>query len=75
MDFPTKDELVAGNRGVEEVQEIINVDSLGYLSLDGTINSTFNDDKNFCTACFSGKYPIKMKDENDKEISIKSSCS
>ena len=75
MDFPTKDELVAGNRDVEEVQEIINVDSLDYLSLDGTINSTFNDDKNFCTACFSGKYPIKMKDENDKEIPIKSSCS
>ncbi|MEE2858403.1 MAG: amidophosphoribosyltransferase [Candidatus Neomarinimicrobiota bacterium] len=75
MDFPTKDELVAGNRDVNEVQKIINVDSLGYLSLDGTIDSTFNDDSNFCTACFSGKYPIKMKDENDKEISVKSSCS
>ena len=75
MDFPTKDELVAGNRQVEEVQKIINVDSLGYLSLDGTIDSTSNDDKSFCTACFSGEYPIKMKDKNDQEISITSSCS
>ena len=75
MDFPTVEELVAGNREVEEVEKIIDVDSLSYLSLDQTIHSTSRDSKNYCTACFSGEYPIEMKGKNDKKVSKVSSCS
>ena len=56
------------------VKEIIGVDSLGYLSLDGTIQSTSQKSENYCTACFSGKYPIEMKGKNDQEVSTASSC-
>ena len=48
---------------------MIDVDSLGYLSLDGTIESTSQRKSKFCTACFSGDYPIQNKGENDKEVS------
>ena len=58
-----------------EVKEIIDVDSLEYLSLEGTIDSTSHEGKDFCTACFSGEYPIEMKRKNDKEVSTTSSCS
>tara|TARA_B100001029_G_scaffold32252_1_gene24257 strand:- start:1608 stop:2996 length:1389 start_codon:yes stop_codon:yes gene_type:complete len=75
MDFPTTKELAAGNRSEEEIKNLIEVDSLGYLSLDGTIESTSQSKSNFCTACFSGDYPIKMINKNDKEFSKKSSCS
>jgi amidophosphoribosyltransferase len=75
MDFPTVEELAAGSRGVEEVRELVDADSLGYLSLDGTLESTNKEKENFCTACFSGDYPIRMKGENGKEISKVSSCS
>ena len=75
MDFPTVEELVAGKREVEEVQKIIDVDSLGYLSLDGTLESTSETAEKHCTACFSGEYPIEMKGKNDKVISSKPSCS
>ncbi len=75
MDFPTVEELAAGSRGVEEVRELVDADSLGYLSLEGTLESTNKGTENFCTACFSGNYPIKMKGENGKEISKVSSCS
>jgi len=74
MDFPTTEELAAGDRDVKEIKEMIDVDSLGYLSLDGTIESTSQNKSNFCTACFSGDYPIEMKGENDKEVSKVSSC-
>ena len=74
MDFPTVDELAAGNRTEKEIQEMIDVDSLGYLSLDGTIESTSQRKSKFCTACFSGDYPIQNKGENDKEVSKLPSC-
>jgi len=75
MDFPTVEELVAGNRKIEEVQSIIDVDSLAYLSLDGTVDATSKASENYCTACFSGEYPIEIKGKNDKEVSTASSCS
>ena len=74
MDFPTVDELAAGNRTEKEIQEMIDVDSLGYLSLDGTLESTSQRKSKFCTACFSGDYPIQNKGENDKEVSKVPSC-
>ena len=74
MDFPTVNELAAGNRTEKEIQEMLDVDSLGYLSLDGTIESTSQRKSTFCTACFSGDYPIQNKGENDKEVSKVPSC-
>ena len=61
MDFPTVEELAAGNRTNDEIQKMIDVDSLGYLSLGGTLESTSQKKTNFCTACFSGDYPIQNK--------------
>ena len=40
MDFPTVDELAAGDKNNEEIRKMINVDTLGYLSLEGTLEST-----------------------------------
>jgi amidophosphoribosyltransferase len=74
MDFPTVDELVAGNKKIDEVKKIIDVDSLSYLSLEGTLKSTSKSGNNFCTACFSGEYPIEMKGKNDQEVSTIPSC-
>ena len=75
MDFPTVEELAAGNRSEKEIQQMIDVDSLGYLSLEGTLKSTSQKKTNFCTACFSGDYPIQNKGENDKAVSKTPSCS
>ncbi len=75
MDFPTVEELAAGNRSEKEIKKMIDVDSLGYLSLEGTLESTSQKKTNFCTACFSGDYPIQNKDKNDKAVSKTPSCS
>lgn len=58
MDFPTKEELIAHNMSVEEIQKFLEVDSLTYLSLEGLLNSVPHDRGGYCTACFSGDYPI-----------------
>ncbi len=57
IDFPTTDELIAGNKNVEEIREFIQADSLGYLSVDGLL-SPFSEDGDFCTACFTGRYAV-----------------
>ena len=58
MDFPTKEELIAANKSVEEIREYLGVDSLGYLSLEGMVSAVSNSERGFCTACFTGDYPI-----------------
>ncbi len=59
IDFPTREELVAGDMTVEEICEFITADSLGYLSLEGLF-APFENACGFCAACFDGKYPIDV---------------
>ncbi len=62
IDFPTKEELVASKNSIEKIANLIGVDSLKYLSLEGLLNSMPVSGKNFCTACFDGNYPVKIYD-------------
>ncbi len=59
IDTPTKKELISNTHSNEEVCKYIGADSLGYISLDGML-SVLNS-KDFCYACFTGKYPIAPK--------------
>ena len=60
VDFPTKEELIANKRTMEQIKDFIEVDSLGYLSLDGLLDCAALDKDNYCTACWSGKYRIPV---------------
>jgi amidophosphoribosyltransferase len=66
MDFPTKEELIASNMSVEEIKNYIEVDSLAYLSMEGLLNSVPNERGGYCTACFSGDYPIVPMNKIEK---------
>jgi len=68
IDFPTKKELIAAKHSVEWIRDFIGVDSLHYLSLEGMLNSMPLAKENFCTACFTGKYPIKPPTRQSKKI-------
>ena len=57
-DIPERNQLLAHNRTVEEMREIIGVDSLGYLSCENVVKLCDNT-SGFCTACFDGKYPCE----------------
>lgn len=61
IDTPTKEELIASNHSIEEIRKYLDVETLNYLSLDGLIESTKCPAKDFCTACFTGKYKISGK--------------
>ena len=56
MDFPSKEELIANLKEVQEIRDYLEVDSLEYISVQGLLDSTTLPDDHFCTACFTGKY-------------------
>ena len=58
VDFPTAKELIASERSVEDIRKFLEVDSVGYISPEGMLNCMQLPADNFCTACFTGKYPI-----------------
>jgi len=68
IDFPTKKELIASSRSIEKIRKFIGLDSLKYLSLEGMLDAMPVDKTSFCTACFTGDYPIAIEDEQHKFI-------
>lgn len=70
MDFPNPDELIANtcDGDVEKIRQELGVDSLGYLSLEKLLESVPNEHgESYCTACFSGQYPIPVEAEARKD--------
>ncbi|MCA9507660.1 MAG: amidophosphoribosyltransferase [Myxococcales bacterium] len=57
---PTKEELIASRKSVDEIAFFLNVDSLAYLSIKGMYEafSQAGNNANMCDACFSGNYPV-----------------
>ena len=66
-DIDDRESLIANNRSVEEIRELIGADSLEYLSLENldkiTEGATIS---GFCKGCFTGKYPIEVPEEVKK---------
>jgi len=60
---PTKKELIANNLSPEGIRKCIGADGLHYLSLESLISACGGgSDRNFCSACFSGKYPTDIEE-------------
>lgn len=66
MDFPTQKELIAHEHSVEDIRRFLEVDSLGYLSLEGLLAAVPDADPRFCCACFNGDYPIAPEKRSEK---------
>jgi amidophosphoribosyltransferase len=55
-DVPAREQLIAYNRSIEEIRQIIGADSLGYLNIDRLPELT--NGLPICNGCFTGKYPL-----------------
>lgn len=62
IDFARSSEIIASNRTLEEIRDLIGVDYLRYISKEGVIEATGLKEEELCTACFTGNYPTKIKD-------------
>ena len=61
-DVPDSDQLIAYNRSIEEIRDIIGADSLAYLDISRL--SELTGGKQFCHGCFTGKWPIEPPKED-----------
>lgn len=70
MDFPSREELIANrlNGDLEEIRKELGVDSVAYLSMEKLLEAAPHEGgRNYCTACFSGKYPVPIGRETTKD--------
>ena len=59
-DIDSRDNLIAAQHSIEEIREIIGVDSIGYLSTENVYKLADNAHLGFCAACFTGNYPCEI---------------
>jgi amidophosphoribosyltransferase len=63
VDTPSKNQLIAANKSVEQIREYIGADSLAYLSLDGLKRACGEGPQiSYCSACYTGSYPTNIVD-------------
>src|SRR6202161_3340369 len=63
VDTPSKKQLIAANKSVEEIRDYIGADSLAYLSLEGLKKACGEGEKiSYCSACYTGNYPTDIID-------------
>ena len=60
IDLARHEELIAVGRTTEEVRAFTGADSLGYLSIEGLL-APFPNRTDYCTACFTGNYPLDVR--------------
>jgi len=71
IDFHDPRELIANRySSIEEVRKYLEVDSLGYLSLEGMLGCMKYSDKNYCAACWSGTYLFQPRDTGKFSLEV-----
>ncbi|QUI24392.1 amidophosphoribosyltransferase [Vallitalea pronyensis] len=60
IDTPERQKLVASTMNNDEIRELIGADSLGYISQAGLLGTCRNGKRDYCMACFNGRYPISV---------------
>jgi amidophosphoribosyltransferase len=75
VDTPDKKDLLAANYNIKEMAKMIGVDRLVYISIDGLYRAVGESSRNedlpqYCDACFTGKYPIRLIDKNGEEMPL-----
>jgi len=68
IDTPTRKELIASTQSVEEICDYIGADSLAFLTQEGLLGCLSGPAESYCTACWSGDYPVKPEARDQAEL-------
>ena len=67
----TKKELIAANYSVEEIQNQLDIDSLGYITLDSLVKAIGMPKEDLCLGCLNEEYPTELPDDIEAETYYK----
>jgi amidophosphoribosyltransferase len=65
--MPSRSELIASSKSVDEIRQYLGVTSLEYLTIED-LRSVVDEPVNFCYACFTGMYPIPLTSDLNKSV-------
>jgi amidophosphoribosyltransferase len=65
VDTPSQEELIGAQHTIAEIQEYVEADSLGYLSLENLSDAVDDKQGRFCYACYTGNYPTPLVQIDD----------
>ncbi|MEE9149057.1 MAG: amidophosphoribosyltransferase [Candidatus Tectomicrobia bacterium] len=65
IDTPTREELIASSHSVQEICDYVQADSLAYLSHEGMLRVAQTSQQQYCSACFTGDYPVRVPWQED----------
>ena len=73
IDTPERSELLAANYDVEAMARHIGVDTLAFITFDGLYRAVCGADRDagnpqYCDACFTGEYPVRLADQEDGPV-------
>jgi len=73
IDTPEREQLLAARLDIEGMVRHIGVDSLAYLTMDGLYRAVGEPGRDavapqYCDACFSGDYPIRLTDHDEHPV-------
>lgn len=60
IDTPKRSELIGATHTLEEIRKQVRADTIHYISIRGLLQAVHGSEKEYCTACFSGKYPLRF---------------
>ena len=66
IDFQAKQELIAARSSLDDIRKFLDLDTLGYLSVDGMLSCVQGPRENYCTACFTGEYCVLPSEDVGK---------
>src|SRR5690349_12086198 len=66
LDTGKRSDLLAADMELGDIQRILDVDSLHYLEIERLVAATGKPVESFCTACFTGEYPVAVPEFDTK---------
>jgi amidophosphoribosyltransferase len=70
IDTPTHKELIGANHTIDEIRRYVTANTVAYLSMEGMLKAAPHKDEQYCTACFSGDYPLPFSREEIVQLGL-----
>jgi amidophosphoribosyltransferase len=70
VDTPRRSELIAATHTLDEIRRYLEADSLHYLSLEGLLSAVNSHRALYCTACYTGKYPVSFPRSQAEHVQL-----
>ncbi len=70
IDTPHRDGLIAASRSVDEIRDFMGADTLAYLSIEGLRGAVGERSGEYCTACYTGEYPVPPPQDSDAYMQL-----